>query len=124
MWGFRLVHSNLPFPYRKARMPKQRPGVVSVVLVNFRGTDDTIEAIDKLGKLDWPSELLEIVVVENASGDDSAARIRAAAPHVLPVVRISSTRITTPSNLVLARLGTNALRITSARCGRIRSWWQ
>ncbi|GAB3126799.1 glycosyltransferase [Glaciibacter psychrotolerans] len=63
-------------------MPQLRPGVVSVVLVNFRGTDDTIEAIDKLGKLDWPVDLLEIVVVENASGDDSADRIRAAAPHV------------------------------------------
>lgn len=64
-------------------MPKQRPGVVSVVLVNFRGADDTIEAIAHLGRLDWPSELLEIVVVENASGDDSAARIRQAAPHAI-----------------------------------------
>ena len=66
-------------------MPQLRPGVVSVVLVNFRGTDDTIEAITHLGRLDWPSELLEIVVVENDSGDDSADRIRAAAPQVLLV---------------------------------------
>ncbi len=56
--------------------------LVSVVLVNFRGADDTIEAIRHLGQLDWPAEALEIVVVENASGDDSAQRIRAAAPHV------------------------------------------
>lgn len=56
--------------------------VVSVVLVNFRGADDTITAIEELGKLDWPQDRLEIVVVENASGDDSAERIRAAAPHV------------------------------------------
>lgn len=56
--------------------------LVSVVLVNFRGADDTIEAIHHLGQLDWPAEQLEIVVVENASGDDSAERIRAAAPHV------------------------------------------
>lgn len=55
--------------------------IVSVVLVNFRGADDTIEAIRHLGDLDWPAEQLEIVVVENASGDDSAQRIRAAAPH-------------------------------------------
>jgi GT2 family glycosyltransferase/glycosyltransferase involved in cell wall biosynthesis len=67
-------------------LTKIRPGVVSVVLVNFRGTDDTLEAIGHLGAIDWPSELLEIVVVENASGDDSAERIRAAAPHVKLIV--------------------------------------
>ena len=66
-------------------MPATRHGVVSVVLVNFRGTDDTLTAIEHLGRLDWPADRLEIVVVENASGDDSAARIRSAAPHVLLV---------------------------------------
>jgi GT2 family glycosyltransferase/glycosyltransferase involved in cell wall biosynthesis len=61
-------------------------GLVSVVLVNFRGADDTITAIEELGKIDWPENQLEIVVVENASGDDSAERIAAAAPHVRLVV--------------------------------------
>lgn len=63
-------------------MPNPKQGVVSVVLVNFRGTEDTIEAIHKLGLLDWPAESLEIIVVENASGDDSLTRLRSAAPHV------------------------------------------
>lgn len=63
-------------------MQKIRSGVVSVILVNFRGTDDTLTAIDALGRLDWPDDRLEIVVVENASGDDSARRIAEAAPHV------------------------------------------
>lgn len=67
-------------------MPQLRLGVVSVVLVNFRGASDTIEAIRYLGELDWPQDKLEIIVVENASGDDSAARIRAAAPHVKLIV--------------------------------------
>jgi GT2 family glycosyltransferase len=67
-------------------MPKTRPGVVSVVLVNYKGTTDTLEAIRQLGTVDWPQELLEIVVVENASGDDSAERIRAEAPHVSLIV--------------------------------------
>ena len=62
------------------------PGVVSVVLVNFRGTDDTLEAIRYLGEVDWPQDRLEIVVVENASGDDSAERLRAAAPHVRLII--------------------------------------
>src|SRR4051794_6723017 len=67
-------------------MPATRPGVVSVVLVNFRGTDDTLTAIEHLGRLDWPADRLEIVVVENASGDDSAERIRSAAPHAVLIV--------------------------------------
>lgn len=67
-------------------MPGLRTGVVSVILVNFRGAADTIDAIGHLGALDWPADRLEIVVVENGSGDDSAERIRAAAPHVSLVV--------------------------------------
>ena len=59
-------------------MTARKPGVVSVVLVNFRGADDTINCIATLRQLDWPAELLEIVCVENGSGDDSSARIRAA----------------------------------------------
>ena len=54
-------------------MATPTPGLVSVVLVNFRGADDTIAAIGYLGELDWPRDRLEIVVVENASGDDSAS---------------------------------------------------
>jgi GT2 family glycosyltransferase/glycosyltransferase involved in cell wall biosynthesis len=67
-------------------MPQIRQGVVSVILVNFRGSTDTLEAIRQLGLLDWPAERLEIVVVENGSGDDSAAILRAGAPHVNLVV--------------------------------------
>lgn len=50
---------------------------VSVVLVNYRGVDDTLVAIQTLRTLDWPSESLEIVVVENDSGDDSLGRLEA-----------------------------------------------
>lgn len=63
-------------------MPSLRQGVVSVVLVNFKGVDDTLNAIKHLGRMDWPQDKLEIVVVDNASGDESVTRIRADAPHV------------------------------------------
>lgn len=63
-------------------MKQISPGLVSVVLVNFRGADDTIEAIRHLDAMEWPADRLEIVVVENGSGDDSADRIAEAAPHV------------------------------------------
>lgn len=59
-----------------------RTGVVSVVTINFRGTEDTLECLSGLGDLDWPPERLEIVCVENASGDDSATRIRTAFPDI------------------------------------------
>jgi GT2 family glycosyltransferase/glycosyltransferase involved in cell wall biosynthesis len=58
-------------------MSEMKTGVVSVVLVNYRGADDTIEAVANLRGLDWPNERLEIVVVENGSGDDSLERLRA-----------------------------------------------
>ena len=67
-------------------MPPIRPGLVSVILVNFRGADDTIVAIENLRQMDWPKDRLEIIVVENASGDDSAGRIIAAAPDISVVV--------------------------------------
>ncbi len=57
-------------------MAQLRRGVVSVILVNFRGTDDTIQAVRYLRETDWPQDRLEVVVVENGSGDDSAERLR------------------------------------------------
>jgi hypothetical protein len=52
------------------------PGLVSVVLVNFRGADDTIEAVQGLRAQNWPADLLEIVIVDNASGDGSLEKLR------------------------------------------------
>ena len=49
---------------------------VSVVLVNYRGLGDTLEALGFLRSLDWPSEALELVVVDNASDDGSLERLR------------------------------------------------
>lgn len=67
-------------------MARIRPGVVSVVLVNFRGTDDTITAVRGLEELDWPSDRYDVIVVENGSGDDSADRLRAALPNIQLIV--------------------------------------
>ena len=44
---------------------------VSVILVNYKGIDDTLTAVEHLSNLaEFPRDL-EIVVVDNASGDDS-----------------------------------------------------
>lgn len=76
-----------------AHRPREtRPGVVSVVTINYRGADDTIACLTGLGSLDWPADRLEIICVENASGDDSAERIRAGAP---PEVRLIESPLNT-----------------------------
>lgn len=48
---------------------------VSVILVNFRGADDTLTAIESVWKCDWDSTNLEIIVVDNNSGDDSLSKL-------------------------------------------------
>lgn len=58
-----------------------RPGVVSVVLVNYRGAEDTITCLREFAQVEWPEDRLELVVIENDSGDGSAEKIRAAVPH-------------------------------------------
>lgn len=57
----------------------------SVVLVNYRSPDHTLAAIEGLRALDWPNEDLEIIVVDNASGDGSAQRLRKEAGGALVI---------------------------------------
>ncbi|MET3512097.1 glycosyltransferase [Plantibacter flavus] len=54
---------------------KRRPGVVSVILVNYRGSADTIQCVRTLREIDFPQDRLEIIVVENGSGDDSLEQL-------------------------------------------------
>lgn len=51
--------------------------VVSVIVVNYRGADDTIACLRALREqLDYPADRVQVVCVDNASGDGSADRIR------------------------------------------------
>ncbi|WP_020668097.1 glycosyltransferase [Amycolatopsis nigrescens] len=55
--------------------------LVSVIVVNYRGAEDTITCLRALtSELDYPR--LEVLCVDNASGGDDVARIKAAAPGV------------------------------------------
>ncbi|MCU1690859.1 MAG: glycosyl transferase family 2 [Jatrophihabitantaceae bacterium] len=60
-------------------------GVVSVVVLNYRGAQEAIECLRGLVDMDWPVGRLELICVDNASGDGSAETIRAAA---IPGVRV------------------------------------
>jgi len=56
--------------------PARRP-VVSVIVVNYRGADDTVTCLRALREeLDYPEERLQLICVDNASGDGGADRIR------------------------------------------------
>jgi GT2 family glycosyltransferase len=55
------------------------PKVVIVVL-NWNGRDDTLACLASLSGIDYP--VYEVIVVDNGSGDDSVAAIRAAYPQV------------------------------------------
>jgi len=60
----------------------ETPGVASVVIVNYRGADDTCAALSALHELRWPRDRLEVIVVDNASGDGSVERIAKEHPDV------------------------------------------
>ncbi len=62
-----------------------RAGVVSVVLVNYKGAEDTITCLRAFDEVDWPADGLELVVVDNDSQDGSAERIRDAVPDAVVV---------------------------------------
>ena len=58
---------------------------VSVVLVNFRGIDDTLNAIKSIKETNYPKEQLEIVIVDNASGDNSVEKLKGLSNQIILV---------------------------------------
>lgn len=62
-----------------------RDPAVSVILVNFRGADDTIVAARAVHALSSDSLPVEVIIVENGSEDGSLERLRSAVPfaHII-----------------------------------------
>lgn len=56
-----------------ALAPSPLPPLLGVVIVNYRGTGDTIECLESLLRSTLP---MKVVVVENGSGDESADQLR------------------------------------------------
>jgi GT2 family glycosyltransferase len=67
---------------KRLKAQPERSGVVSVVIVNYRGADDTCTALAALHDVQSPRERLEVIVVDNASGDGSVERIAKEHPGV------------------------------------------
>jgi GT2 family glycosyltransferase len=76
-----------------------RSDVVSVIVLNYQGAADTIACLRALEDLDWPKDRLEIICVDNASGDGSVEEISAAAPGVRMVVSEANTGFAGGMNL-------------------------
>lgn len=72
---------------------------VSVVLLNYKGADDTITCLRHLGEIDWPTRSLEVICVDNASGDGSAERIRSLFPDITLIESPRNTGFTGGCNL-------------------------
>ncbi|HEX8868193.1 MAG TPA: glycosyltransferase [Lentzea sp.] len=66
--------------------------VVSVVVVNYRGVEDTITCVRGLAEVDYPAELVQVIVVDNEAHD--TARLT----KELPGAKI----VTSPQNLGFA----------------------
>ncbi len=55
---------------------------VRVVVLNYEGGETTLECLRSVLATDWPSEQLDVVLVDNASHDGIAARVRVELPSV------------------------------------------
>ena len=71
---------------REAQLTVPEPPRVRVVVVDFRGGDMTLDCLRHLFATAWSRERLEVVLVDNGSGDATAARAEQAHPG-LRVVR-------------------------------------
>jgi GT2 family glycosyltransferase/glycosyltransferase involved in cell wall biosynthesis len=80
---------------------------VTLVIVNYKGAEDTIACLQGIASLDWPAEALDVVVVDNASGGDDVQRIRAAVPGVKVVASKRNLGFAGGCNLGAARVTTD-----------------
>jgi GT2 family glycosyltransferase len=78
------------------------PPAVGVVVVNFRTPDLTLACAESLRGLDYPN--CKLLVVDNASGDDSAAKFVAALPAQELLVAPSNGGYTAGNNLGVAEM--------------------
>jgi GT2 family glycosyltransferase/glycosyltransferase involved in cell wall biosynthesis len=72
---------------RECGLPK-----VSVIVVNYRSAEHTVTCLRALrDELDWPAEALELICVDNASGDGSGEHIAATVPQARLIYSATNT---------------------------------
>jgi len=60
----------------------ERTPLVSIVVVNYNGREHLQAGLPSLAALDWPADALEVILVDNASTDDSLTVTRGLLPQV------------------------------------------
>ena len=73
------------FPPRKSQQDNAVPSV-SVIVLNYNGRPDLGPCLESLARLDYPRDMIEIIVVDNASIDGSADWVRETHPGVRLIV--------------------------------------
>ena len=78
---------------------------VGIVVVNYNGGDLTIDCLRSLVRTAWPAGQLRVVLVDNASSDGVAARVRSELPVVRVVERDTNDGFGAACNVGIAHLG-------------------
>jgi len=79
---------------------------VAIVVLTYNGIHDTLACLQSLDRLAYPVECYDVVVVDNASHDDTPARVRAAFPRTIVIEN--------PANLGFAAGNNVGLRYAQA----------
>lgn len=96
--------------------------LIAAVLVNYRGADDTIACLRAFDDIDWPADRLELIVVDNASGDGGADRIRAAVPRVRVIDSPTNSGFAAGCNLGVASTTADYIGFINNDAKPDRSW--
>lgn len=97
--------------------------VVSVILVNYRGVEDTLTCLRALREeLDYPADRLEVLCVDNASGDGSVDRLRRETPRVRLIESESNLGFAGGCNLAARKATGQVLALLNNDARPDRSW--
>jgi GT2 family glycosyltransferase/glycosyltransferase involved in cell wall biosynthesis len=96
---------------------------VSVIVVNYRGAEHTVTCLRALrDELDWPAEALELICVDNASGDGSAQRIATAVPQARLIRSASNTGFAGGCNLGVSKATGSIVAFLNSDARPHRAW--
>ncbi|MGH3824375.1 MAG: glycosyltransferase family 2 protein, partial [Pseudonocardiaceae bacterium] len=99
------------------------PPKVSVVVVNYCGAEHTVTCLRALrDELDWPTDALELICVDNASGDGSSARIASAVPQARLIRSATNTGFAGGCNLGVSRATGEVVGFLNSDARPHRGW--
>ncbi len=94
-----------------------------MIVVNYRGAEHTVTCLRALrDELDWPSDRLELICVDNASGDGSAQRIAAAVPQALLIRSATNTGFAGGCNLGVSKATGSIVGFLNSDARPHRGW--